>query len=117
MPVAHFARRQGRSVGYYPSYKEKQRILETLPFQVGRLPVKYLGIPLFEGDLGLKPLDKWNEALLIKHIWKLVSNQNSFGRKALLELRGKVRPHIIHVIGNRSAVSMWHDFWHSIGPL
>ncbi|GKB65004.1 hypothetical protein Tco_0921190, partial [Tanacetum coccineum] len=111
---------------------EKQRILDILPFRIGKFPVRHLGIPLLyknigitdcklcsliglllpkatvkeinsllkgflwchgksckgrakvawsvcfpksEGGLGLKLLNKWNEVLLIKHIWKLVSNQ------------------------------------------
>ncbi|GJV53840.1 RNA-directed DNA polymerase, eukaryota, reverse transcriptase zinc-binding domain protein, partial [Tanacetum coccineum] len=166
---------------------EKLRILDILPFKIGKLPVKYLGIPLLskkvgindckilvervrnkvndwknkalsyagrlqfiasvlsaiEGVLGLKLLDKCNEVLLIKHIWKLVSNQeglwvkwvnrvklkrekflevstdyNDSGTwKALLDMRDKVRPYIVNDLGDGFETSMWHDNWNVVGPL
>lgn len=96
-----------------------------------------------EGGLGLKNLDQWNEVLLIKHIWKLVTNADSLWVKwvnrvklkdksfwemnvtkqdcgtwkALLELRAKVRPFIWHTIGNGKKTLMWYDYWHTAGPL
>ncbi|GJW58998.1 RNA-directed DNA polymerase, eukaryota, reverse transcriptase zinc-binding domain protein [Tanacetum coccineum] len=91
--------------------------------------------PKCEGGLGIKWLDTWNEVLLIKHIWNIVSKKVSLwvkwiniiklkGRsllqidvekndsstwKSILELREKVKPHIISVIGNGKTTSMWHD--------
>ncbi|GKD41152.1 RNA-directed DNA polymerase, eukaryota, reverse transcriptase zinc-binding domain protein [Tanacetum coccineum] len=43
------------SVVFFGSVKEmvKQRILEVLPFKVGKLPMKYLGIPLLAKKLGI----------------------------------------------------------------
>ncbi|GKB86639.1 auxin efflux carrier [Tanacetum coccineum] len=99
--------------------------------------------PKSKSRLGLKLLDKWNEVLLIKHIWKLVSNQeglwvkwvnrvklkgkslwevsaeyNDSGTwKALFDMRDKVRPYIVNVLGDDSKTSMWRDNWNVVGPL
>ncbi|GKD63306.1 hypothetical protein Tco_1305414 [Tanacetum coccineum] len=45
-----------KSVIFFVSVKEniKQRILEVLPFKIGKLSVKYLGIPLLAKRLGVK---------------------------------------------------------------
>ncbi|GJU01943.1 RNA-directed DNA polymerase, eukaryota, reverse transcriptase zinc-binding domain protein [Tanacetum coccineum] len=176
-----------KSVVFFGSVNEviKQRILQILPFKVGKLPVKYLGIPLAkkigindckqlvekvksrihdwknrflsyarklqlvvccpkkEGGLGLKQLGDWNEVLLSKQIWKIIAKKeglwvkwvnlvklkgksfweikeeggDSGTLKALLKLRNKIRPHIVHVIGNGKNVSMWNDNWSDIGYL
>ncbi|GJS98274.1 RNA-directed DNA polymerase, eukaryota, reverse transcriptase zinc-binding domain protein [Tanacetum coccineum] len=44
-----------KSVVFFGSVKEviKQRILQILPFKVGKLPVKYLGIPLLAKKIGI----------------------------------------------------------------
>ena len=34
-----------------------------------------------------------------------------------MDLRDKIRPFIVHVIGNGNSISMWYDWWHTIGPL
>ncbi|GKA57388.1 hypothetical protein Tco_0756576, partial [Tanacetum coccineum] len=88
-------------------------IFNVLPFEEGRLPVKYLGVPLVssrllnrdckelveksqdmrkgqskvawevvclpkdEGGLGLRRLDHFNKALMVSHIWKLLSLKES----------------------------------------
>ncbi|GKD39683.1 hypothetical protein Tco_1259890, partial [Tanacetum coccineum] len=63
---------------------------------------------------------KWVNRVKLKgkSFWEVSVESNISGTwKALLELRAKARPHIVHVIGNGSAVSIWHDTWHSVGPL
>ncbi|GJV43965.1 hypothetical protein Tco_1428501 [Tanacetum coccineum] len=83
----------------------KTNILNILPFEEGKLPVKYLGIPLVpsrllyrdcemkkgmakvawkvmclpkqEGGLGIRHLEVFNKALITSHIWSLLSHKES----------------------------------------
>ncbi|GKC34596.1 RNA-directed DNA polymerase, eukaryota, reverse transcriptase zinc-binding domain protein [Tanacetum coccineum] len=91
----------------YVGDKTKQDILNIVPFQVGKLPMKYLGVPLLakclgvadckgessngksklawkivcrlkdQGGLGFKPLKEWNEVLLMKHVWNIIAKKNT----------------------------------------
>ncbi|GJW99432.1 RNA-directed DNA polymerase, eukaryota, reverse transcriptase zinc-binding domain protein [Tanacetum coccineum] len=103
--------------GDVDSLKEgkKQELLDIMPFKYGKLPMKYLGVPLLakilsriqliksvlstmhsdsargkakvewslmcrpkdQGGLGLKPLQKWNEVLLVSQLWKLIERKES----------------------------------------
>nr|GFB08044.1 hypothetical protein [Tanacetum cinerariifolium] len=36
---------------------------------------------------------------------------------AILKLRNKLRPHLVHKIGNGTRTLMWHDQWNDIGHL
>nr|GEY57086.1 RNA-directed DNA polymerase, eukaryota, reverse transcriptase zinc-binding domain protein [Tanacetum cinerariifolium]GEZ68052.1 RNA-directed DNA polymerase, eukaryota, reverse transcriptase zinc-binding domain protein [Tanacetum cinerariifolium] len=179
--------------------EEKNLFLIIQPFQIGRLPIRYLGVPLIDkkigvkdckslidkvrqkviywgsvfqipftvikdietffkdflwcngelsrgksgvawkevckpkdqGGLGLKPLDMWNNTLLIKHLWNIVANKESLwvkwintvklkGRriwdtqcygndswcwKIILSLRNMVMDHIRHKISNERNIS------------
>ncbi|GJS94019.1 hypothetical protein Tco_0800987 [Tanacetum coccineum] len=99
--------------------------------------------PKNQGGLGLKMLGEWNEVLLSKHIWNIATRKESLwvkwfhmvklkGRsiwdvqkdsndswswKALMDIRERIRPHIIHKIGNEKQVSMWYENWSEVGPL
>ncbi|GJX23787.1 hypothetical protein Tco_0228232 [Tanacetum coccineum] len=136
----------------------KLAILNTIPFEEGRLPVKYLGVPLIssrliyryckelidkvrsrindwknkslsaagrgflwcqgdirkgnakvawdavclpkkEGGLGIRKLDVFNKALMVSHIWNLLSLKESLW------------------VGNGANISSWFDRWSSICPL
>ncbi|GJW92492.1 hypothetical protein Tco_0170045 [Tanacetum coccineum] len=169
---------------------EKLKILEVMPFVVGQLPMKYLGVPLItknigiskcnqlvkrvkqkvndwknralsyadiekvlkgflwsqgdlkkgaakvflkvicdpksQGGLGLKRLGPWNEALLCKHFWNVITKKeiiwvkwvnvvklkrrsiwevsiedsNSGTWKAMLNLRRKIKNYVWHDIGD-----------------
>ncbi|GKD37780.1 RNA-directed DNA polymerase, eukaryota, reverse transcriptase zinc-binding domain protein [Tanacetum coccineum] len=142
---------------------EKAEILSIISFSVGRLQVNYLGVPLVtksisiserkplvdrvrtksKGGLGLKNLAKWNEVLMIKHIWNVASKKDtlwvkwvnierlkgrsvweiqcdgnsSMGWRSIMSLRDKVREHIWWKIGNGNSVSAWHDKWSNASPL
>nr|GEX02507.1 hypothetical protein [Tanacetum cinerariifolium] len=179
-----------KSVFFFRSVKEpkKLKILEVIPFDEGKFPVKYLGIPLLakrlrikeyeqlvdqvkgkiqewknkafsyagsntnnkgkskvvwkivckpkdKGGLGIKQLGEWNEVLLTKHIYNIVSKKDSLWVKwvnlvklkekrfweineektdsctwrTLLDLRERVRPFIWYRIGNGRNTSMWND--------
>nr|GFC73982.1 RNA-directed DNA polymerase, eukaryota, reverse transcriptase zinc-binding domain protein [Tanacetum cinerariifolium] len=109
-----------KSVVFFGSVKEatKIKIIETMHFKVGNLPVKYLGIPLLAkklaflstmqtywasvllipktvvkeiGGFGLKQLGDWNEVLLCKLIWKIVRKKEDLWVKwaNLVKLKGK----------------------------
>ncbi|GJR97192.1 hypothetical protein Tco_0269366 [Tanacetum coccineum] len=124
----------------------EQRILDILLFNVGKLPVKYLGIPLLAKKIGINDckilVDEkktyWASVVMVlkatvneinrskngrvklkgKSFWEINVNQSDSGTwKTLLDLRTKVRQFIIYEIGNGNNTSMWHDYWHEIGPL
>ncbi|GJZ06511.1 RNA-directed DNA polymerase, eukaryota, reverse transcriptase zinc-binding domain protein [Tanacetum coccineum] len=179
-----------KSTVFFGSIKEnlKYDLLKVVPFSVGTLPMKYLGVPLLakclgvndsivkeidkvmknflwdssgsgngrakiawkvvcrpkdQGGLGIKPLNEWNEVLLMKNIWKIMEQKqtlwvqwvnkvklkgrsvwdididvnDSWGWKKLMELRDRIKPHIFHNIGNGKSTYVWYDKWHQLGPL
>ncbi|GKD27234.1 hypothetical protein Tco_1233448 [Tanacetum coccineum] len=173
--------------------EEQSKILKILPFSVGKLPIRYLGVPLItkqlsaavfqlpksnikdinrllkgflwcqgelssgkakvgwsvickpkdQGGLGLKDINLWNDALLIKHLWNIAAKKDSmwvkwiheerlkgtsiwkaetdvnasWGWKNLLKLRDKIVQHVYYKIGNGKKTSVWYDTWHELCPL
>ncbi|GJT94865.1 RNA-directed DNA polymerase, eukaryota, reverse transcriptase zinc-binding domain protein [Tanacetum coccineum] len=133
----------------------KQRILEVLPFKIGKLSVKYLGIPLLAKRLGIKDrkclVDKVkNEVLdwknkfvsyvgIVQLIASILSSMQAYSEfvvkipktvvkdidgalkskekndsctgKALLELRNKVRPFIVHIVDYLVADIIQNGSW------
>lgn len=114
-------------------------------FKRGKAKVKWSDVckRKVEGGLGIKSLEDWNIALVSKHIWNLISCKNSLwvkwihihklkGRnfwdilekqeaswswRRIIRIRGLVRDHIFHKIGNGASTSPWFDTWHPICPL
>lgn len=100
-------------------------------------------LPKDEGGLGIRRLSHFNTALMVSHIWKLLSNKDSIwvrwihshklharnfwdvpisgnmsnGWRHMLRLRSTIRDFMWHKIGNGSTVSVWFDKWCEIGPL
>ncbi|GJT54570.1 probable kinetochore protein NUF2 [Tanacetum coccineum] len=93
----------------------KISILHILPFEEGLLPVKYLGVPFVlsrlmkgkakvawevaclpkdDGGLGIRRLEHFNSALMVSHVWKLLSLKESLWVKW------------IHVYKHN-----WRSFW------
>ncbi|GJZ93434.1 RNA-directed DNA polymerase, eukaryota, reverse transcriptase zinc-binding domain protein [Tanacetum coccineum] len=205
----------GKSIIFFGSIKEdeKQELLKILPFKCGKLPVKYLGVPLLakklsvqdckvlidkvedkvncwknkslsyagrlqliasvlssmqiywaqyisslskariawklvcrpkeQGGLGIKPLSQWNEVLLIRQFWKILENKkslwaewvnivklknrsvwniqvepnDSWGWKTMMNIRDKIKNHVMYEIGNGNTISVWYDRWNPIGPI
>nr|GEW59701.1 hypothetical protein [Tanacetum cinerariifolium] len=163
----------------------KIAILQILPFEEGRLPVKYLGVPLVSSrlifrdckglikkvqarvddwknkslstagrlqlirsvigsmGLGVRRLDLFNKALMVSHIWKLISLKDSlwvkwvhsyklkghnfwdmplrgnmsWGWRKILQLRPFIRNFIWSRIGDGALTSLWFDKWCALGPL
>lgn len=99
--------------------------------------------PKDQGGLGLKNIGKWNEVMLIKNIWNILNQKNTIwvvrilsmrlkernfwdvepSRNAsstwnhLLELRDKLRQHIVTKLGDGLSTSAWFDNWCKLGPL
>nr|GEW59699.1 putative RNA-directed DNA polymerase, eukaryota, reverse transcriptase zinc-binding domain protein [Tanacetum cinerariifolium] len=63
----------------------KMDILQILPFEEGRLPVngkakvswEVVCLPKMEGGLGIRRLDIFNKALMVPHIWNLLTRKDS----------------------------------------
>ncbi|GJV08696.1 RNA-directed DNA polymerase, eukaryota, reverse transcriptase zinc-binding domain protein [Tanacetum coccineum] len=70
--------------------------------------------PKDQGGLGIKNLQEWNEVLLIKKLWNVVSNKSW---KEMLRLRDKIRKHVLWKIGDGNSVNAWYDNWDVRGPL
>nr|GEX34492.1 hypothetical protein [Tanacetum cinerariifolium] len=88
-------------------------------------------------DRGLKPLESWNNAIFLKHLWNVANKKDSLWVKwistiklrersvweveiqqndswiwkSLLELRSGVRDNMIYKIGNGKKASILHDKW------
>ncbi|GKE79138.1 RNA-directed DNA polymerase, eukaryota, reverse transcriptase zinc-binding domain protein, partial [Tanacetum coccineum] len=107
-----------------------------------RVAWKIVSRPKDQGGLGIKPLKKWNEVLLITHLWKIIEDKeslwvkwvnvvklkgrsiweiedcqnDSWGWKQLLGIRDLIKSHVKYKVGNGSKVFMWYDNWSNLGP-
>ncbi|XP_071688975.1 uncharacterized protein [Rutidosis leptorrhynchoides] len=111
----------------------------------GKAKVKWstICLPKDEGGLGVKRLKEWNIALMVSHIWRLITNKHSLwvkwiheyrlkgmsfwdapcvagasvGWRKLLAIRGIVRDRFIIQIGDGRMAFAWHDTYSDNGPL
>ncbi|GAA0155003.1 hypothetical protein LIER_12832 [Lithospermum erythrorhizon] len=93
----------GKSTVYVAGLEQEQavQISQMVGISLGKLPVKYLGIPLITKPLGREPLKSRDSS-----IWR-----------QLLKSREVVRHHIaVQVVDGRRA-RFWHDKWHPRGVL
>ncbi|GJW86624.1 hypothetical protein Tco_0161964 [Tanacetum coccineum] len=100
-------------------------------------------LPKDEGGLGVRRLDFFNKALMVSHIWKLISNKESlwvkwiheyklkgrnfwdiplrgkmsWGWRKILQLRPSIRDYMWYKLGNGSKASLWFDKWCVLSPL
>ncbi|GJY93449.1 putative RNA-directed DNA polymerase [Tanacetum coccineum] len=100
-------------------------------------------LPRKEGGLGIRRLEVFNSALMIAHVWKLLSLKESlwvkwvheyklkghsfleiplrgnvsWGWRKILQLRPIIRNFIWYDIGDGTATSLWFDKWCELGPL
>jgi hypothetical protein len=96
-----------------------------------------------EEGLGLKRVEDWNKAALMKHIWNpftqagslwvawvygellkgrsfwtvKIPQECSWGWKKLMKLRTEARSLLSHEVGYGSNIFLWHDRWHPNGVL
>ncbi|GJX67681.1 hypothetical protein Tco_0303408 [Tanacetum coccineum] len=73
-------------------------------------------LPKDEGGLGVRRLDMFNKALMISHIWKLISCKESLWRK-VLQIRPLIRQYVWYSIGDGASASLWFDNWCILSPL
>ncbi|GKE71580.1 RNA-directed DNA polymerase, eukaryota, reverse transcriptase zinc-binding domain protein [Tanacetum coccineum] len=114
-------------------FKDIDKLLKRFLWNAGdstkgkaRVAWSWVCRPKDHGGIGLKSLKKWNEVLLITHVWKIIAdkvslwvkwvntvklkgrnfweikpvNFDSWGWKNLLELRDKIGPFVIHNVGD-----------------
>ncbi|GJR94835.1 hypothetical protein Tco_0267009 [Tanacetum coccineum] len=116
---------------------------EDLQRRKAKVAWKEVCQPKQNGGLGLKPLESWNNALLVKHLWNVAAKKDSFWVKwvttiklkersvlevdkqandswiwkNLLDLRSMVRKNMMYKIGNGRKVSVWHVSWSEMPTL
>ncbi|GJY17397.1 uncharacterized protein Tco_0388888, partial [Tanacetum coccineum] len=102
-----------------------------------------LCLPKHKGGLAIRHLERFNMALMTKHIWNIVVRKESmwvrwihayklksrsfwdvpimsnvsWGWRKILQIRNLVRPHLWHKIGNGKNTSAWFDLWCEQGPI
>ncbi|GKB24354.1 RNA-directed DNA polymerase, eukaryota, reverse transcriptase zinc-binding domain protein [Tanacetum coccineum] len=104
--------------------EEKKLFLSILPFQIRRLPVRYLGVPLIDKKIVLSSMQVyWGSVFqlpttVIKDIETLFkgflwcNGDPTKGKaKTILSLRNMLMEHIRHKIGNGRNISAWYDRW------
>nr|GEY67091.1 hypothetical protein [Tanacetum cinerariifolium] len=100
-------------------------------------------LPKDEGGLGVRRLDTFNKALMVSHIWKLLSLKESlwvkwvhiyklkgrnfrdilirgrlsWGWRKVLQIRPLIREYIWYSIGDGDKASLWFDNWNTLGPI
>ncbi|GJZ21446.1 RNA-directed DNA polymerase, eukaryota, reverse transcriptase zinc-binding domain protein [Tanacetum coccineum] len=121
----------------------KARILKIMPFKVGNLLVRYLGVPLISKRLqlinfvvGSMPIYWYSmfilpdsianevERLMRDFLWNFGQfldipdkEGSSWIWRRILNVRGLLRNHIVSKIGDGKGTSLWFDNWHPICPL
>ncbi|KAL0293631.1 UNVERIFIED_CONTAM: hypothetical protein Scaly_3137900 [Sesamum calycinum] len=98
--------------------------------------------PKEEGGLGIRSMLAMNQALMLKHLWRILQNDEhrsgwtgfsitdfvipQFGHSMcyrILELEeidkitASVANGVCYKVGNGSSFSLWQDIWHARGPL
>ncbi|KAL0316613.1 UNVERIFIED_CONTAM: hypothetical protein Sradi_5539500 [Sesamum radiatum] len=115
------------------------------PSGKGNAKVKWEQIckPKEEGGLGIRSIQTMNQALILKHLWRVLQNDGtsvwvdwiwryrlqhstlwtfngatgSWGWKKMVKLRPLLRSGLIYKVGNGSTFRLWQDIWHDQGPL
>ncbi|KAL0287048.1 UNVERIFIED_CONTAM: putative ribonuclease H protein [Sesamum radiatum] len=99
--------------------------------------------PKEEGGLGFRTIITMNQALMLKHLWRLIQLDRSsiwvdwilqyrlrnsslwsytgatgsWGWKKMLKLRPLLRCGLTYRVGNGDSFKLWKDIWHENGPL
>ncbi|GJR10703.1 putative reverse transcriptase domain, reverse transcriptase zinc-binding domain protein [Tanacetum coccineum] len=100
-------------------------------------------LPKIKRRLSIRRLDHFNKALMISHIWRLLSLKEylwvqwihaykvkgrnfwdipcwgnmTWGWRKILQLRPVIRQHIRYKVGDGLHISVWHDGWCDVSPL
>ncbi|KAJ0926587.1 putative RNA-directed DNA polymerase [Helianthus annuus] len=104
---------------------------------------KTVCLPASEGGLGIKRICDVNRALMVYHMWNIITNReslwvkwihtyklrqrsfwdiplkqgSSWGWRKLMKLRTNVRNHIWSKIGDMKLTSAWFDKWSVVDPI
>nr|GEX28334.1 pentatricopeptide repeat-containing protein At1g63330-like [Tanacetum cinerariifolium] len=130
--------------------KELDKLFKKFLWNVGdsatgktRVAWKIVCRPKEKCGLGIKPLGKWNEVLLIRQFWKnlenkkslwvewvnivklksksvwtvQVENNDSWGWKTMMHIRDKIKDHVSYEVGMGNKISIWYDKWNSFGTI
>ncbi|KAL0386340.1 UNVERIFIED_CONTAM: hypothetical protein Slati_4561100 [Sesamum latifolium] len=115
----------------------------TLRWVMPRCLGKQVCRPVSEGGLGIRDLHALNRGHMSRHLWRVVTvdrssiwvdwifhyrlrnlfvwtisdRTGSWERRKMVRLRDWLRPFVTYKIGNGSSFSLWHDPWHTLGPL
>nr|GEV03212.1 hypothetical protein [Tanacetum cinerariifolium] len=74
--------------------------------------------PKDEGGLGLRRLEHFNSALMVSHVWKLLSLKESLWVRWIHAYKLNGRSFWdIPLCGNGANTSLWYDRWCDLGPL
>ncbi|KAK4384385.1 hypothetical protein Sango_3066000 [Sesamum angolense] len=99
--------------------------------------------PIEEGGQGIKDIFALNRALMSKHLWAVIKQdrtsiwvdwifqvrlrdcsiwtakdyKGAWGWRKMLTLRHTLLSHIHFRVGDGTSSSLWHDPWHTLGPL
>ncbi|GJY41345.1 RNA-directed DNA polymerase, eukaryota, reverse transcriptase zinc-binding domain protein [Tanacetum coccineum] len=131
-----------KSTIFFRSVKDEiqKEILEILPFEKGKLPMKYLGVHLTTKRLGIKNckclVDKvrssifnWKNkclsyagrlqliASILESIQVSVDSNDSWGWKNLLKISDEISKHVWYKLGDGMNNSIWYDNWCEKSPL
>ncbi|XP_021995747.1 uncharacterized protein LOC110892919 [Helianthus annuus] len=126
-----------------PSYSGYQG--QDGSFQRGKTKVSWNSIckPKYEGGLGLRRLQDVNKALMVSHIWSIITKRDSlwvqwiysnrirntnfwerripsvccWSWRKILQLRPTIRNFIWSKLGDGGMTSAWYDRWCECGPL
>jgi hypothetical protein len=99
-------------------------------------------MPKQEGDLGIKKLEEWNKAAMMRHIWLFAKARSlwvtwvkenllkgksfwqvsipqicTWSWRKLLKLRDEAKHFIYFDVGNGKNIYLWFDAWHPDGVL
>jgi hypothetical protein len=99
--------------------------------------------PKFEGGLGLKCVETWNNSSMMRHIWSLFAKPKSiwvawiqmyllkwrsfwnvklpqdcsWTWRKLLRIQNLARDFLKFEVGDGHGIHLWHEYWHPCGPL
>ncbi|KAL0455344.1 UNVERIFIED_CONTAM: Transposon TX1 uncharacterized protein [Sesamum latifolium] len=99
--------------------------------------------PIEEGGQGIRDILALNKALMSRHLWNVIKSNRasiwvncifhirlrdksiwtvndksgSWGWRKMLRLQHALLPHIDFKVGDGDLFSLWHNPWHSLGPL
>ncbi|GKC87562.1 hypothetical protein Tco_1148211 [Tanacetum coccineum] len=112
----------GKSLIFFGSIndRDKMELLQVLPFKCGRLPVKYLGVPLLAKKLGVSDCQILiDRESIIREIKSYLMQEESKSLPIMLVILPKEKQELLGkwFADQKSKTSVWYDKWCTNGPL